>query len=267
MRDVPSTSRSRLVPATALTATLVLILGGVSAASAHRRDGSGDRARAQNVILFIGDGMGVSHRTAGSLATVGLDGELVMDGLRHSGLLTTDPADPEALVTDSAAAGTALATGVRTYNGAIGVDAGGRPVQTVVERAEAAGLSTGLVTTGEVTDATTAAFGAHVPDRGRQTEIARQFIEERASTSSSVAARTSGTRRPIPAASPVVPAGATRATSSGGPRSWATSTSPTGRASRGRAAASSSASSTTGRCSSPHRSRPAPTTAGCPWRR
>jgi alkaline phosphatase len=178
VRDVPSTSRSRLVPATALTATLVLILGGVTAASGHRRDGSGDRARAANVILFIGDGMGVSHRTAGSLATVGLDGELVMDGLRHSGLLTTDPADPATLVTDSAAAGTALATGVRTHNGAIGVDAGGRPVETVVERAEAAGLSTGLVTTGEVTDATTAAFGAHVPDRGRQTEIARQFIEE-----------------------------------------------------------------------------------------
>jgi alkaline phosphatase len=81
-------------------------------------------------------------------------------------------------VTDSAAAGTALATGVKTHNGVIGLDAGGRPVETVLERAEAAGLSTGLVTSGEVTDATTAAFGAHVPDRDQQTEIARQFLEE-----------------------------------------------------------------------------------------
>ncbi|HET6395196.1 MAG TPA: alkaline phosphatase [Blastococcus sp.] len=178
MRDVPTTSRSRrarLVPAAAVTA-VVLSLGGAAAASADRRDGS--QARARNVILFVGDGMGVSHRTAAALATVGPDGELAMDGLRHSGLVSTAPADPGTVVTDSAAAGTALATGVRTSNGAVGVDPDGRPVETVVERAEAAGLATGLVTTGEITDATTAAFAAHVPDRGQQTEIARQFVEE-----------------------------------------------------------------------------------------
>jgi alkaline phosphatase len=93
-------------------------------------------------------------------------------------LVNTDSVDEETFITDSAAAGTSYASGVKTYNGAIGVDADGDRVETLVERAEAAGKATGLVTTGEVTDATTAAFGAHVEDRGDQTEIARQFIEE-----------------------------------------------------------------------------------------
>jgi alkaline phosphatase len=174
VRDVRTTPRTRLIPAAALTAAVVLSLGGAAAATADRRDGSQPR----NVILFVGDGMGVSQRTAAALATVGPGGELVMDGLPTSGLLTTGPAGPGTVVTDSAAAATALATGVRTTNGAVGVDPDGRPVETVVERAEAAGLATGLVTTGEITDATTAAFGAHVPDRAQQTEIARQFVEE-----------------------------------------------------------------------------------------
>lgn len=184
VRHIPTTvrsRRSRIVAATALTATAALALGGVSAASAdggNRDRGAGNQARAKNVILFVGDGLGVSQRNAGTLAGVGLDGELIMDSLPYAGLVKTDSADPEEFITDSAAAGTSLATGVKTYNGAIGLDVDGQPVETVLERAETSGLSTGLVTTGEVTDATTAAFGAHVADRGEQTEIARQYIEE-----------------------------------------------------------------------------------------
>lgn len=133
--------------------------------------------RARNVIFIQGDGLGMSHREVIRLATVGKDGQLAMDSLEHAGWTTTDSADPEEAVTDSAAGATAFASGVRTYNGAVGVDAAGEPVPTLLERARDAGKATGLVTTAQVTDATPGAFGAHVPDRGDQSEIARQFLE------------------------------------------------------------------------------------------
>jgi alkaline phosphatase len=135
------------------------------------------RGKARNVIFLHGDGMGISHRDLIRLATKGQDGELVMDQLRYAGLVHTDPDDPEEPVTDSAAGATAFASGVRTFNGAVGVDVDGRPVPTLLERAEAAGKATGLVTTAQVTDASPAAFGAHVEDRAQQSEIARQFLD------------------------------------------------------------------------------------------
>lgn len=164
----------------ALSATVALSTGGANAVSGDDDKGRGSRGQgtAKNVIMFIGDGLGASQRNAGALATVGLDGELVMDSLPYAGMVKTDSADPENFVTDSAAAATSYATGVKTYNGAIGKDVDGNNVETLIEQAEAAGLSTGLVTTGEVTDASTAAFGAHVESRSEQTEIAKQYIEE-----------------------------------------------------------------------------------------
>ncbi len=143
----------------------------------HGRHGH-DRGRAKNVIFIVGDGMGIAHRELIRLATVGRDGELAMNQLRYQGWTQTDPADPEEVVTDSAAGATAFATGVRSYNGAIAVDLERNPVTTLLERAERAGKSTGLVTTSQVTDATPAAFGAHVEDRSNQSEIARQYLEE-----------------------------------------------------------------------------------------
>ncbi|MCB7137136.1 alkaline phosphatase [Cellulosimicrobium marinum] len=142
-----------------------------------RGHGRPDGDRARNVIFIQGDGLGLSHREVVRLATVGKDGRLAMDTLEHAGWTTTDSADPDDAVTDSAAGATAFASGVRTYNGAVGVDVDGEPVPTLLERARAAGKATGLVTTAQVTDATPAAFGAHVPDRGDQSEIARQFLE------------------------------------------------------------------------------------------
>jgi alkaline phosphatase len=136
----------------------------------------GDRAR--NVVLFIGDGMGAAHRTFFREALKGHAGKLAMDSLPIAGLQHTDPGDPEDPITDSAAAGTAIATGVKTTNGAVGVDAHGTPVRTLLEAARDRGRATGLVTTSRVTDATPASFAAHVSDRGRESEIARQYIEE-----------------------------------------------------------------------------------------
>ena len=131
---------------------------------------------ARNVILMVGDGMGTAQRDAIRLATVGLTGELAMDSLPHEGRAHTNSVDPETFVTDSAAAATAMATGVKTYNGAIGVGPDGSAVPTALEVADQLGKATGLVTTSQVTDATPAAFGAHVADRSEQSEIARQFL-------------------------------------------------------------------------------------------
>ncbi|WP_315093581.1 alkaline phosphatase [uncultured Cellulomonas sp.] len=137
----------------------------------------GDRAVAKNVIFMVGDGLSLAARDATRLATVGQGGQLAMDSLRYAGWTHTESADPEDAVTDSAAGATAFAAGVRTYNGAVSVDVDGNPVKTLLEHAKDLRKATGLVTTAQVTDATPAAFGSHVPDRGAQTEIARQFIE------------------------------------------------------------------------------------------
>jgi alkaline phosphatase len=124
---------------------------------------------------MIGDGMGPVQRQAGRLAA---RGPLIMDSLPVCGLMETSCADPIATVTDSAAAATALATGAKTYNGAIGVGLDGQPLTTILEHAKRAGLAAGLITTCQVTDATPAAFAAHVLNRSDHSEIARQFIEE-----------------------------------------------------------------------------------------
>lgn len=81
-------------------------------------------------------------------------------------------------VTDSAAAATALATGERTNNYCISMTPGGAILSTVLERAEALGKSTGLITTTRVTHATPAAFAAHVADRNSEGEIGRQIVVE-----------------------------------------------------------------------------------------
>jgi alkaline phosphatase len=160
--------------------TAVLAVG-LAAAGAASDDDRLTRDRgprtAKNVILLVGDGMSIAAREATRLATVGQDGELEMDQLRYAGWTHTDSLDPEEAVTDSAASATAFATGVRSYNGAVSVDVDGTPVRSLLEDAKDLRKATGLVTTAQVTDATPAAFGSHVPDRGTQTEIARQFIE------------------------------------------------------------------------------------------
>jgi alkaline phosphatase len=171
---MPGVLRCKRVAVLLCALTVVLALGG----SAEAQTGEPMGGRAKNVIIFIGDGMGTSHRDLIRYATVGAERQLAMDSMPVAGRSETSPLDPEAFVTDSAAGGTAIATGVKTFNGAAGVDADENPVQSVLERAGQAGKATGLVTDSQVTDATPASFGAHVPDRDKQSEIARQYIEE-----------------------------------------------------------------------------------------
>ncbi len=123
-------------------------------------------AKPKNVILFIGDGMGVSQLSAARV----LVGRLQVEDFAVVGLMATHAHDQ--FVTDSAAAGTALATGVKTYNGAISVGPDKQPRKTVLEWAEESGRSTGLVSTCSLTHATPAAFAAHVDSRKKDAEIA-----------------------------------------------------------------------------------------------
>ncbi|MER7132716.1 alkaline phosphatase [Streptosporangium saharense] len=162
------------VVVTAVAAVTVSVVTPVLLADSTTVAGRG--VRATSVILVNGDGMAAAHREAARLYLAGFDGRLAMDRLPVSGQLTTSPRDPSTAVTDSAAAATAWATGVRTYNGSIGVDVDGRPLAVLGQRAKAAGKSTGLVTTAQVTDASPAAFFSRTADRSAQDEIARQYL-------------------------------------------------------------------------------------------
>ena len=89
---------------------------------------------------MIGDGMGTSHVFAGLTAN---GGHLFLDNFKHVGFSKTQSSDK--YITDSAAGGTALSTGQKTYNGAIGVNTDTVAIKTILEMAEEKGLATGLV--------------------------------------------------------------------------------------------------------------------------
>ena len=126
----------------------------------------------KNIIFLIGDGMGVSHVFSGLTAN---KGSLFIENCKHIGFSKTQSADN--FITDSAAGGTALSAGVKTNNGAIGVDANMKPVKTILEEAEENGLATGLVSTSAITHATPASFIAHQPQRSMYEEIAADFLK------------------------------------------------------------------------------------------
>jgi len=138
------------------------------------QDGSVSSPSANNIILFSGDGMGAEHRKAARWAAVGETGKLAMDDMPASGLLQTHSADN--VITDSAAASTAIATGVKTNNGVIGLDTNLGYLPTILEKAKKQGKRTGLVTTTQIVHATPAAFAAHVADRNLVREIADQLL-------------------------------------------------------------------------------------------
>ncbi|MBL8950504.1 MAG: alkaline phosphatase [Myxococcaceae bacterium] len=121
------------------------------------------------VILMIGDGMGPGQLEAASLFRHGAPGQLYMQSLPQKASVTTSSISG---LTDSAAAATTMATGVRTINGYIGVDRDLQPVETLVELAHRIGLKAGVVTTASVPHATPAGFTAHDDARGDYVAIA-----------------------------------------------------------------------------------------------
>ena len=128
----------------------------------------------KNVIFLIGDGTGIAQITSGQYATVGPDGLLNLQTMPVTGFVKTHSSDN--LITDSASGATAYSCGLKTYNGAIGVNPDKTPCKTILELAEEKGLSTGLVSTSSITHATPASFAAHVESRSMEDEIAAQFL-------------------------------------------------------------------------------------------
>jgi len=136
--------------------------------------------QAKNIILMIGDGMGPSHFGAGWLYSNRVLGkELRMVEVMKSGrtaYVVNDTAD--AIVTESAAAAGQIATGVKMTARALSMAADGKtPVRTILEIAKERGVATGLVTTSGITDATPAAFAAHVPHRSDEASVAAQELQ------------------------------------------------------------------------------------------
>ncbi len=135
--------------------------------------------QAKNIILMIGDGMGPAHvQVAWLYATRQLGKHLVMTEVMDKGqtaYMVNDTAD--STVTESAAAAVQMATGVKVLFKSIGIGPDGKILKTILEMAKEKGKATGLVTTSGITDATPAAFAAHVEKRSEEEKIAEQLIK------------------------------------------------------------------------------------------
>jgi len=127
---------------------------------------------AKNIIFLIGDGVGLTQITAGMYHN---NNKTALEDFPFIGLHKCHAYND--LVTDSAAGATAFASGVKTVNGAIGMDHTGAKKQTILEEAEKRGLSTGLIATSTIVHATPAAFIAHVPNRRLYEDIALDMMD------------------------------------------------------------------------------------------
>ena len=137
--------------------------------------------KAKNVIFMIGDGMGNPYTTALRYMNDNPD-TMEMEKTAFDpylvGLQMTYPEDEKENVTDSAAAATAMSGGVKTYNNAIAVDNDKSDVKTVLEQAKENNMSTGIVSTSEITHATPASYGAHEESRKSEDAIANDYYDE-----------------------------------------------------------------------------------------
>ena len=131
-----------------------------------------DTERPKNIILMIGDGMGLTQLTAGMYVN---NNQLYLEEFPVVGLHKSYSSDN--LVTDSAAGATAFSAGRKTYNGAIGVDPDTTSLYTILEEAEDHDMATGLVSTSTIVHATPASFIAHQPQRSMYEAIAADFLE------------------------------------------------------------------------------------------
>jgi alkaline phosphatase len=125
-----------------------------------------------NIILMIGDGMGVSQIYAAMTVS---NKPLAFEQFRSIGFQKTYSADH--YITDSGASGTAMATGEKTNKGHIAVSPSGEKLTTILELAEAHGLSTGLVSTSSILHATPASFIAHNRERYKYAALAEDFLQ------------------------------------------------------------------------------------------
>jgi alkaline phosphatase len=135
-------------------------------------------AEPKNMILLIGDGMGFEHVKAGGMYAYGSAGALSFEAFPYQGQVTTYSANSS--ITDSAAAGTAIATGQKVNNDVISVKkpGNGSELYTLLEHFRDSNKSTGLVTVTPMTHATPAAFGAHELSRDNISQIAQDYLNQ-----------------------------------------------------------------------------------------
>ena len=165
----------------------------------ERWQSRGTAAPARNVILLLGDGMGIAHRTAARLVSRGLhngkaNGRLAMDTLEVTGLVMTPSLN--SAITDSSPGMAAYSTGQKNSNNQSGVfpdntaDAFDNPrmeyIGELLTRTRGRGFNVGIVTTADVTDSTPAANAVHTSDRYAGSGIAARFFDEREANGLSV---------------------------------------------------------------------------------
>ena len=129
--------------------------------------------RPKNILLLIGDGTGLNQITLSRMAISGVNSRLYIDQLPYSGISLTHSADN--IITDSAAAATAWATGTKTKNKFISVTPNEKALTSLTEALFEKGFLSGVVATSSITHATPAAFYAHVNNRYKEKKIASQL--------------------------------------------------------------------------------------------
>ena len=129
--------------------------------------------RPKNIILLIGDGTGLNQITLSRMAISGVNSRLYIDQLPYSGISLTHSADN--IITDSAAAATAWATGTKTKNKFISVTPNEKVLTSLTEAIFKKGYLSGIVATSSITHATPAAFYTHVNNRYKEKKIASQL--------------------------------------------------------------------------------------------
>ncbi len=152
--------------------TFIFLLVAAVTSCASPEKASSETESPGNIIFLIGDGMGLS-----AVSTTIYYGDQFSEFSRfkHIGMINTSSLSHK--VTDSAASGTAMAAGKKTYNGAIGVDTAGISIQNITEVVTEMGWNTGVVSTSAVTHATPASFYAHVEQRNMEEAIAAQLLD------------------------------------------------------------------------------------------
>ena len=126
----------------------------------------------KNVIVMIGDGMGLEQISTGWVLN---GGHLNIDNFPVTGFSRTWTVDK--LITDSSAGGTSIACGVKTRYGYIGLDADGRPAESLLRYAQSKGKKTGIAVTCRINDSTPADFVAHRESRKYEAELAATFVD------------------------------------------------------------------------------------------
>lgn len=165
---------------TLLTSLMILSCGQLQASENAKKSAVADSGP-KNIIMVIGDGMGPAYTSAyryfhDDPNTPEIE-QTVFD--RHFvGNSSTYPAAESGYITDSAASATALSTGIKSYNGAIGVNVNKQPVETVLEYAKQSGKKTGVVVTLQINHATPAAYLAHNVHRYNYNAIADSYIDD-----------------------------------------------------------------------------------------